>query len=365
MKSSMFNPLMAVLIFNLFVFFGADVSAVAKRTASLKKSPYISGNITARSVCKNIMTSCGKSIDKEFLEDFYRISSIRMAEAIDAEMESAVKTLATQPGVLRIDGATAVIGDIHGDYVILKKIIEKLSPKMEKGKIQNVVFLGDYLDRGPSSARTIYILLKFFNQNPGRVFLLRGNHEVPSFYHFGEGLSQARCEKAFKNIDEDLLMSFFDNLPYAAIINGETLAVHGGVPRLDCFKSFWECGKPKEGDKNFQIVYSSLWADYNPRGDARTPNTTRGIDPFIISYNDDCVNLFLCYLNERYGTNLKYMIRSHQPHLGAWFVSPNKALFSIFSSTLDARNYSFYRNPVVALLRPGSAPRLFEYKKTF
>ena len=62
------------------------------------------------------------------------------------------------------------IGDIHGCLSALKELIGQLPLKSE----DELVFLGDYIDRGPESKGVLDYLL--VNQKPNWRFL-RGNHE--------------------------------------------------------------------------------------------------------------------------------------------------------------------------------------------
>lgn len=64
------------------------------------------------------------------------------------------------------------IGDIHGYLEKLEKLIDQIQPTLE----DQVVFLGDYIDRGPNSKDVIEYLIRFHRQFPKTVFLL-GNHE--------------------------------------------------------------------------------------------------------------------------------------------------------------------------------------------
>jgi serine/threonine protein phosphatase 1 len=65
------------------------------------------------------------------------------------------------------------IGDIHGCYTELMLLFKKLplDPKNDK-----VIFMGDYLDRGPDSNKVVTQLIKWKKKHPHWVFLY-GNHE--------------------------------------------------------------------------------------------------------------------------------------------------------------------------------------------
>ena len=68
-----------------------------------------------------------------------------------------------------------IIGDIHGCLKELECLLQKL-PREEK-----LLFLGDYIDRGPDSKGTVERLLK----EKKRSIFLMGNHEdmLLSYYH--------------------------------------------------------------------------------------------------------------------------------------------------------------------------------------
>jgi serine/threonine protein phosphatase 1 len=73
-----------------------------------------------------------------------------------------------------VAGRTFVIGDIHGDLAALERLLERLPP-IDDG--DTVVFLGDYLDRGPDPAGVVARVRRFVAENPGHTVTLRGNHE--------------------------------------------------------------------------------------------------------------------------------------------------------------------------------------------
>lgn len=69
---------------------------------------------------------------------------------------------------------TIAIGDIHGDLDQLERVLAKL-PSLTAD--DTLVFLGDYLDRGPKSAQVIARVQALPDETPARVVTLRGNHE--------------------------------------------------------------------------------------------------------------------------------------------------------------------------------------------
>ena len=72
---------------------------------------------------------------------------------------------------------TYVIGDIHGCADLLDDLLERIEAH-RAGRERKLVFLGDYIDRGPDSARVIETLSKLQWREPDAVFCLMGNHEA-------------------------------------------------------------------------------------------------------------------------------------------------------------------------------------------
>jgi serine/threonine protein phosphatase 1 len=71
-------------------------------------------------------------------------------------------------------GRTFAFGDIHGDLDALERAFERLPERRES---DTLVFLGDYLDRGPNSAEVVAYVRRLAVEGPAKVVALRGNHE--------------------------------------------------------------------------------------------------------------------------------------------------------------------------------------------
>jgi serine/threonine protein phosphatase 1 len=69
---------------------------------------------------------------------------------------------------------TFAIGDVHGDLEALLKVLAAF-PELTKN--DTVVFVGDYIDRGPKSAEVVEYLRGLSKQTPAKIVCLRGNHE--------------------------------------------------------------------------------------------------------------------------------------------------------------------------------------------
>jgi serine/threonine protein phosphatase 1 len=71
--------------------------------------------------------------------------------------------------------ATLAIGDIHGNINALDDLLTQI--ERELTPTDTVVFLGDYIDRGPSSKACVERLLEFRSSSDASVVTLLGNHE--------------------------------------------------------------------------------------------------------------------------------------------------------------------------------------------
>ena len=95
----------------------------------------------------------------------------------------------------KIQGPVAVIGDVHGQVDKLEAVLEQV---VELPDFENrwVVFIGDFVDRGPDGKAAIDRFLKLLKRHP-KTTALMGNHEfamcaalgwlpVPEYTHWAE-----------------------------------------------------------------------------------------------------------------------------------------------------------------------------------
>ena len=71
---------------------------------------------------------------------------------------------------------TYAIGDIHGRLDLLTTLLAQIE-QHRAGRDRTIVFLGDYIDRGPESAGVIATVRRLQAREPGCIVCLKGNHE--------------------------------------------------------------------------------------------------------------------------------------------------------------------------------------------
>jgi serine/threonine protein phosphatase 1 len=69
------------------------------------------------------------------------------------------------------------VGDIHGSLDKLQRLIVRCELHAN-GRPMTLVFLGDYVDRGPDTSGVIQLLIDLQSERPQGVVALKGNHEA-------------------------------------------------------------------------------------------------------------------------------------------------------------------------------------------
>jgi serine/threonine protein phosphatase 1 len=85
--------------------------------------------------------------------------------------------------VAETNGRLFAIGDIHGCVDELSRLLDAIPA----GADDTVVFVGDYIDRGPSARRVIELLLDWRTRTAARAVFLKGNHEDMALAFLGRG----------------------------------------------------------------------------------------------------------------------------------------------------------------------------------
>ncbi len=156
------------------------------------------------------------------------------------------------------------IGDIHGDFDTLIELLRILDIDNELKKGVFLVFLGDYIDRGPYQLEVIAFLAILKSIWRDRIIMLRGNHEPPEWlppypHDFPEILIERFGYRKGFEIYETM-KSIFDLLPLILYVPRKILALHGGPPisRILRYSDINEILRV-EGDK--EAIEEILWSD--------------------------------------------------------------------------------------------------------
>ncbi|KAH3767271.1 serine/threonine-protein phosphatase [Pelomyxa schiedti] len=186
-------------------------------------------------------------------------------------IDFAFPILQSEPTLLNIPSPVILFGDLHGNYKDLRHFIDTFGVLNMELVTSKLLFLGDYVDKGPHGIETITLLLCLKVLYPTEVFLLRGNHETQDVGHsrtdpenfvnqclsnYGMQAGRALCLKFYH---------LFDILPLAAVVDKEIFCVHGGLPR--CLRQPGFCLLPhiqsitRPPNTTDQCIFDLLWAD--------------------------------------------------------------------------------------------------------
>lgn len=292
----------------------------------------------------------GKGVpDLDLLKSHLCLEGALSQELLLDLIKKASELFAKEPNLLKLNDPITVVGDIHGQYYDLVKLLE-VGGRPGDGQY---IFLGDYVDRGSFSIEAVALLFAYKITHPKRVRMLRGNHEcrqMTSFFNFRE-----ECEYKYDESVYNAFMDAFDTLPLAATINGKFLAVHGGLsPDLTSLKGITSLDRfqepPREG-----LLCDLIWSDpyekeepaqksKKTKDNAFIPNQVRGCSYF---YTFDSVNKFL------QKNSLLSIIRAHEAQLEGYKMhKTNPATgFPSVITIFSAPNYCDVYNNKGAILK--------------
>jgi len=127
------------------------------------------------------------------------------------------------------DGRRFVVGDIHGCYETLRSLVKK---KIALTKNDQLFLLGDYINKGPESKKTLNFIIKLIKKGY-MVYPLRGNHEEELFdaSQNGSELLKWLCRKSPDLLKDGKVrkkhLKFIDSLIYYYELP-DFFLVHGG-----------------------------------------------------------------------------------------------------------------------------------------
>ncbi|KAJ6225804.1 hypothetical protein RDWZM_004349 [Blomia tropicalis] len=238
-----------------------------------------------------------------------------MFQPVYDEMMRLLNT--TEGKCVTVSSPCYIIGDIHGnleDLLTLERTVWRSLPMCP-----NLLFLGDYVDRGKWSTECALYVFALKVLYPHRVTLLRGNHEIRdiqrkySFYN--------ECTNKFKSSGEkiwDMFNKVFDRLPIVGILDNTVYAAHGGIPHESTIEDIARLPLDIASPERCELVWEIVWSDpvhnnvfqqvcelldENPNQTGGfVKNTKRGaawffnaeVCGFWFHFGDKCVTVFSC-----------------------------------------------------------------------
>ena len=220
-----------------------------------------------------------------------------------------------------------ILGDLHGDYDSFKYLVETCRIyELIKKQDAIVVFLGDYIDRGPKQLELILVILRLFISFPRNIILLRGNHEGPIDLPCHPNTFKSILGNTLNQASEIIIKRFqtiFDNMYTGAVIRNNALLLHGGIPTQA--ESLDEIITAHKQHPKKSYLEEILWND--PMDSVGYVNSARGAGKY---FGPDITQAFLSHIN------VDSLIRGHQSCPSGFKIDHGR-IITLFSCKL--RNY--------------------------
>jgi len=242
-------------------------------------------------------------------------------------LDKAEKRFASEPKLIELEsGKVVFVGDTHGDLEATEEIIGRYLKLRNK-----LVFLGDYVDRGPASLENINFLLGQKIKHPDSVYMLMGNHE-------GYALGSFHPADFWDALDTELRQRYgevLSRLPLAVSTPNGIIALHGALPDVSRLE---DIGRITSGSAEWHQI---TWGDWQER-----TGKSLGIDPYAgrPQFGRGWFNQIM----SRLGKNV--LIRSHQPEAPPTMYG--KRCLTIFTSSAYRNCISERTIALVDLKRP-------------
>ncbi|CAM9729503.1 unnamed protein product [Chrysoparadoxa australica] len=194
---------------------------------------------------------------------FVAQEGITLGEALFI-IDRATELLKQYPNVLALEAPITIVGDLHGQFFDLKRMLEACKlPTKSRGKgSSSYLFLGDYVDRGAFSCEVLLYLLALKLHFPDTVHLLRGNHECRSLTtHFG---FKEECKAKYGLPVYYRFVKLFEMMPLCALVtnkHGRYFCTHGGIsPDIKELSQIEQINRVAEPEMAGPLC-DLLWAD--------------------------------------------------------------------------------------------------------
>lgn len=223
------------------------------------------------------------------------------------------------------NGKAIFAGDTHGALDISAHIVSRLAG------FDLACFLGDIVDRGKDQLYNLLFLLES-SLLDSRIIIVRGNHESPMMnisYGFMDELRRLGSTSLFPAIGR-----LYGTLPYAVLVNGRVLGVHGGIPSGCSKLEQWDRIPMGEGNPDDRCGFEILWNDPSETVKGFSPGP-RGSGTMVFG-----MDVLGAFLDEN---GLDVVIRGHEVQTGGFSSLLGGRLFTVFSSRYHRGGAAFLK----------------------
>jgi len=174
--------------------------------------------------------------------------------------DKAKEILMEESNVQEVKCPVTVCGDVHGQFHDLLELF-RIGGSCPDA---NLLFMGDYVDRGYYSVETVTLLVALKTRYRHRLTILRGNHESRQITHVYGFYDECVRKYGSPNVWK-IFTDLFDYLPLTALIENKIFCLHGGLsPTIDSLSQIRGLDRiqevPHEGP-----MCDLLWSDPDER----------------------------------------------------------------------------------------------------
>ena len=261
------------------------------------------------------------------------------------------------------DNEIFFIGDIHGDFKSLQRIVEHVD-QVDPHAV--LVFLGDLFDRGAQEMEAVCLFLTLIKSRPGKILWIVGNHDAALKYENNGFVSTVSPASFYEKLNAHPewkefgleLIRLIATLPVAAIFPDGLWVSHGAVPHSDVQAEIEDLAALPKLAKTDCV-------------NARLVDQMKKIPNRCSSTHDvgyDNVISFINIIKEKTGVEIRQLLCAHQHAVtdGAGIMQYRKYFKSVLCHGIYSSNASPGGEekvaPCIAENRPDRAPLIVAFE---
>jgi hypothetical protein len=267
------------------------------------------------------------------------------------------------------------VGDLHGDLLTLRNAWQFIEEQaFLEGERPCVVFLGDFVDRGPHSHEALLCLFDLVVSQAGRVGIVVGNHDDDLRWDEAQGtfctttdpaeycdelnacIGRDDEESRFRVAVGKMACAFFRRCPRAIFLPDGLLLAHGGFPHTDLQGRISSTVDLQDANS----LQDFVWLRTSASAPRKRPNrATRGCE---FGYDDFAK---FCACAGKLGIRVERFLRGHDHLPERYGLSPRQAPQPIVTLNTMCRRLEDemmserYPLPCIARHRPGELPLIY------
>ncbi|XP_056644752.1 uncharacterized protein LOC130450401 [Diorhabda sublineata] len=316
------------------------------------------------------LTSINKIKEAASVYSWGQLDSATVGKNLISICNQVREIFRSESRLLNLRSPVYIMGDLHGnvnDLLYFEKVLWHIGPGLTPC---NLLFLGDYVDRGPYSIEVIAYLFSYKLQSPNKVNLLRGNHEIREVQKMFTFYKEC-CLKFGEKMGHEVWSATnnaFDTMPIAAVIDGKIFCCHGGVPPpwlCPVISAINDIPVPlNQPDAQSSLAWEIMWNDpVKPKTiNDKLAMELLANEGFAVNTRRGTAHIFSVEALERFlkANQLTHLVRAHEVAQAGFQVQQKGKLVTVFSSS----KYCGGKNDAACIMADGGKLRILRLETT-